>query len=251
MTSVTDEFVIKTLGLTKEFQGFKAVSGVDLQVRRGSIHAMIGPNGAGKSTVFNLLTRFLTVTSGKIFFNGKDITRDDPADIATRGLVRSFQISSTFGHLSVRENVRIALQRPLNLHYDFWRSDRCLEGLSDKVDELITAVGLQDFRTHTASDLSYGRKRALEFATTLALNPQVMLLDEPMAGLGREDIERIMTLIREAAVGRTVLMVEHNLKVVEDLSDWITVLARGQILAEGSYIEVSANPQVRTAYIGA
>jgi branched-chain amino acid transport system ATP-binding protein len=237
--------------LTKEFQGFKAVSGVDLQVRRGSIHAMIGPNGAGKSTVFNLLTRFLTVTSGKIFFNGKDITRDDPADIATRGLVRSFQISSTFGHLSVRENVRIALQRPLNLHYDFWRSDRCLEGLSDKVDELITAVGLQDFRTHTASDLSYGRKRALEFATTLALNPQVMLLDEPMAGLGREDIERIMTLIREAAVGRTVLMVEHNLKVVEDLSDWITVLARGQILAEGSYIEVSANPQVRTAYIGA
>jgi len=251
MTSVTDEFVIKTLGLTKEFQGFKAVSGVDLQVRRGSIHAMIGPNGAGKSTVFNLLTRFLTVTSGKIFFNGKDITRDDPADIATRGLVRSFQISSTFGHLSVHENVRIALQRPLNLHYDFWRSDRCLEGLSDKVDELITAVGLQDFRTHTASDLSYGRKRALEFATTLALNPQVMLLDEPMAGLGREDIERIMTLIREAAVGRTVLMVEHNLKVVEDLSDWITVLARGQILAEGSYIEVSANPQVRTAYIGA
>jgi len=251
MTSVTDEFVIKTLGLTKEFQGFKAVSGVDLQVRRGSIHAMIGPNGAGKSTVFNLLTRFLTVTSGKIFFNGKDITRDDPADIATRGLVRSFQISSTFGHLSVRENVRIALQRPLNLHYDFWRSDRCLEGLSDKVDELITAVGLQDFRTHTAYDLSYGRKRALEFATTLALNPQVMLLDEPMAGLGREDIERIMTLIREAAVGRTVLMVEHNLKVVEDLSDWITVLARGQILAEGSYIEVSANPQVRTAYIGA
>lgn len=251
MTSFTDEFVIKTLGLTKEFQGFKAVSGVDLQVRRGSIHAMIGPNGAGKSTVFNLLTRFLTVTSGKIFFNGKDITRDDPADIATRGLVRSFQISSTFGHLSVRENVRIALQRPLNLHYDFWRSDRCLEGLSDKVDELITAVGLQDFRTHTASDLSYGRKRALEFATTLALNPQVMLLDEPMAGLGREDIERIMTLIREAAVGRTVLMVEHNLKVVEDLSDWITVLARGQILAEGSYIEVSANPQVRSAYIGA
>ena len=251
MTSVTDEFVIKTLGLTKEFQGFKAVSGVDLQVRRGSIHAMIGPNGAGKSTVFNLLTRFLTVTSGKIFFNGKDITRDDPADIATRGLVRSFQISSTFGHLSVRENVRIALQRPLNLHYDFWRSDRCLEGLSDKVDELITAVGLQDFRTHTASDLSYGRKRALEFATTLALNPQVMLLDEPMAGLGREDIERIMTLIREAAVGRTVLMVEHNLKVVEDLSDWITVLARGQILAEGPYSEVSENPQVRTAYIGA
>lgn len=251
MTSFTDEFVIKTLGLTKEFQGFKAVSGVDLQVRRGSIHAMIGPNGAGKSTVFNLLTRFLTVTSGKIFFNGKDITRDDPADIAKRGLVRSFQISSTFGHLTVRENVRIALQRPLNLHYDFWRSDRCLEGLSDKVDELITAVGLQDFRTHTASDLSYGRKRALEFATTLALNPQVMLLDEPMAGLGREDIERIMTLIREAAVGRTVLMVEHNLKVVEDLSDWITVLARGQILAEGSYIEVSANPQVRSAYIGA
>ena len=242
--------IIETRGLTKDFRGFTAVSGVDLQVREGSIHALIGPNGAGKSTVFNLLTRFLPVTSGTIHFDGHDISRADPADIAQRGMVRSFQISSTFPHLSVQENVRIALQRPLGLAYCFWRSEHCLAPLDQSADELIDAVGLSAWRRSLASELSYGRKRALEFATTLALEPKLLLLDEPMAGLGLEDIERIKRLIRKAAAGRTVLMVEHNLKVVAELSDTITVLARGRVLAEGSYAVVAANPEVRAAYMG-
>lgn len=242
--------IIETCGLTKEFRGFTAVSGVDLNVRKGSIHALIGPNGAGKSTVFNLLTRFLPATSGSIRFDGHDITHDDPADIAQRGMVRSFQISSTFPHLSVRDNVRIALQRPLGLAYQFWRSEQCLTSLHARADELIDSVALSPWRQARASDLSYGRKRALEFATTLALEPKVLLLDEPMAGLGHEDIDRIARLIRQAAAGRTVLMVEHNLKVVADLSDTITVLARGKVLAEGSYDVVAANPEVRSAYMG-
>jgi branched-chain amino acid transport system ATP-binding protein len=242
--------IIETRGLTKEFRGFTAVSNVDLNVRKGSVHALIGPNGAGKSTVFNLLTRFLPSTSGTIRFNGQDITHDDPAAVAQRGMVRSFQISSTFPHLSVRENVRIALQSPLGVFYRFWQSERWLHSLDKRADQLIDAVALSAYRDTHACDLSYGRKRALEFATTLALEPQVLLLDEPMAGLGHEDIDRIARLIRQASVGRTVLMVEHNLKVVADLSDTITVLARGRILAEGTYAVVAANPEVRSAYMG-
>lgn len=242
--------VLETRGLTKNFRGFTAVCGVDLRVRRGSIHALIGPNGAGKSTVFNLLTRFLPATSGTIHFEGREITRADPAEVAQRGMVRSFQISSIFPHLSVHENVRLALQRPLGMTYRFWQSARCLNSLNGRVDELIQAVGLEAFRQVRASDLSYGRKRALEFATTMALEPTVMLLDEPMAGLGVEDIARITRLIRSAAAGRTVLMVEHNLKVVADLSDTVTVLARGVVLAEGTYETVAANAEVRSAYMG-
>lgn len=247
--TVTDT-IIETRGLTKDFRGFVAVGGIDLRVRKGSIHALIGPNGAGKSTVFNLLTRFLPASAGQIFFKGEDITRRDPALVAQGGMVRSFQISSTFPALSVRDNVRIALQRPLQLSYHFWRSDNTLTTLYARADELLEAVGLTRWRDWRAADLSYGRKRALELATTLALDPEVMLLDEPMAGLGHEDIARIASLIRKVAVGRTVLMVEHNLKVVADLSDTITVLARGKILAEGPYAVVAENPQVRSAYMG-
>ena len=246
----TADTIIEARGLTKEFRGFTAVSDFDLRVKRGSIHALIGPNGAGKSTVFNLLTRFLPATSGTIHFDGHDITHDDAADVAQRGMVRSFQISSIFPHLSVHENVRIALQRPLGLTYQFWRSERCLSRLDQRADELIDAVALEGYRGARACDLSYGRKRALELATTLALEPNLMLLDEPMAGLGLDDIERITRLIRAAAVGRTVLMVEHNLKVVGELSDTVTVLARGRVLAEGTYPVVAANPEVRAAYMG-
>ena len=242
--------IIETRGLSKDFRGFSAVSGVDLVVRKGTIHALIGPNGAGKSTMFNLLTRFLPASAGLIFFKGEDITRRDPALVAQSGMVRSFQISSTFPALTLRENVSIALQRPLKLAYHFWQSGQSLAGLNERADALLDAVGLTRWRDVRAADLSYGRKRALELATTLALDPEVMLLDEPMAGLGHEDIERISQLIRQVAVGRTVLMVEHNLKVVADLSDTITVLARGKILAEGDYATVAANPQVRSAYMG-
>jgi branched-chain amino acid transport system ATP-binding protein len=244
------EVVLEARGLSKSFRGFTAVAGVDLRVRRGTIHSLIGPNGAGKSTLFNLLTRFLDASAGQVLYRGQDIARWSPARVARSGLVRSFQISAVFPQLSVRENVRIALQKRRGLVNQFWRSDRCLQTLDAEADALLERVGLQAQRHQRCGTLSYGRKRALELATTLALEPEVILLDEPMAGVGHEDIARIAALVQEAARGRTVVMVEHNLKVVAQLSDTITVLARGQVLAEGSYAEVSANPEVRAAYMG-
>ena len=247
---MASEYVLETEGLTKEFAGFVAVKDVALRVREGTIHAMIGPNGAGKTTVFNLLTKFLTPSSGRIHYRGREITATPPAEIARLGLVRSFQISAVFPHLTLIENVRIALQRKLGVSFRFWSPERSLEKLNDRALELLAAVGLTDYARLPAVELPYGRKRALELATTLALEPDVMLLDEPMAGLGHEDIGRITDLIRQAARNRTVLMVEHNMSVVADLSDTITVLQRGEILAEGPYDQVSKNPQVVEAYVG-
>jgi branched-chain amino acid transport system ATP-binding protein len=244
------EIILEARGLTKEFKGFVAVKNVDLRVRRHTIHALIGPNGAGKTTCFNLLTHFLTPTAGHIHFNGRDITGSSPAAIARMGLARSFQISAVFPHLSVRENVRVALQRKLGNSFHFWRSERVLNRLDGRAMELVTAVGLEAFAGLPAVELPYGRKRALEIATTLALEPEMMLLDEPMAGLGQEDIKRIAALIRTVARDRTVLMVEHNMSVVANLSDTITVLARGEVLAEGPYETVSRDPAVVEAYVG-
>ena len=245
------DYLLETRDLSKDFHGFTAVNKVNLRVRKGSIHALIGPNGAGKSTVFNLVTKFLQPTAGTILFKGEDITRARPEDIALRGLVRSFQISAVFPHLSVLENVRVALQRPMNNWFSFWQSEKVLDRLNERALELVEAVGLGDHANQNAVALSYGRKRALEIATTLALEPEMLLLDEPMAGMGHEDIDRIAALIRRVALNRTVLMVEHNLSVVASLCDRITVLTRGAVLAEGSYREVSANEQVRSAYMGA
>ncbi|NYZ12004.1 ABC transporter ATP-binding protein [Azospirillum sp. RWY-5-1] len=242
--------ILETNGLTKEFRGFVAVRNVDLRVERGTIHALIGPNGAGKTTVFNLLTKFLQPTSGRILYNGQDITRIKPADVARLGIVRSFQISAVFPHLTVLENVRVALQRPLGNSFHFWESESRLNRLNGRAEELLEDVGLSGYAGHLAVELPYGRKRALEIATTLALDPDMMLLDEPMAGMGHEDIGRIAELIRRVAAKRTILMVEHNLSVVADLSDRITVLARGEILAEGSYAEVSRDARVMEAYMG-
>jgi branched-chain amino acid transport system ATP-binding protein len=244
------DLILETRGLSKEFRGFTAVQGIDLKIRRGTIHALIGPNGAGKTTVFNLLTKFLEPSAGQIVYNGIDITADKPAAVARRGLVRSFQISAVFPHLSVRDNVRVALQRPLGNSFHFWRSERVLGRLDGRALELLDAVGLTGFAASPAATLPYGRKRALEIATTLALEPEMLLLDEPTSGLGQEDIARISALIRSAARDRTVLMVEHNLSVVADLSDVITVLTRGRVLAEGDYAAVSANPEVIEAYMG-
>ncbi|MFZ5784124.1 MAG: ABC transporter ATP-binding protein [Pseudomonadota bacterium] len=245
-----EDVILEARGLTKEFKGFVAVKNVDLRIRRHSIHALIGPNGAGKTTCFNLLTHFLTPTAGRIAFNGRDITGSSPAAIARMGLVRSFQISAVFPHLSVRENVRVALQRRLRNSFHFWRSEQVLQRLDGRAMELVEAVGLTPFAEVPAVELPYGRKRALEIATTLALEPEMMLLDEPMAGLAHEDIKRIADLIRTVARDRTVLMVEHNMSVVADLSDCITVLARGEVLAEGPYATVSQNPAVVEAYVG-
>jgi branched-chain amino acid transport system ATP-binding protein len=242
--------ILETRGLTKEFKGFVAVSKVDLQVRRGTIHALIGPNGAGKTTTFNLLTHFHEPTAGTIHFNGADITGFKPAEIARRGIVRSFQISATFPHLTVLENVRIGLQRKLGTSFHFWKSEKSLEKLNGRAMELLESVDLAPFAKTVTVELPYGRKRALEIATTLALDPELMLLDEPTQGMGHEDVGRVVDLIRKVSANRTILMVEHNLNVVADLSDTITVLARGAVLAEGPYAEVSKNPLVLEAYVG-
>jgi branched-chain amino acid transport system ATP-binding protein len=244
------EFILETNGLTKEFKGFAAVSDVDLKVKRGHIHALIGPNGAGKTTVFNLLTKFLPPTSGKIRFDGKDITHEAPAVTARRGMVRSFQISATFPHLTVMENVRIGLQRKLGTEFHFWRSEKSLDVLNDQAMALLESVDLTQFADTVTAEMPYGRKRALEIATTLALDPKMMLLDEPTQGMGNEDISRVVELIRKVSANRSILMVEHNLSVVANLCDRITVLTRGSVLAEGTYDEVSKNPSVLEAYVG-
>lgn len=243
-------YILETRNLVKEFKGFVAVSDVNLRVRAGSIHGLIGPNGAGKTTVFNLLTKFVSPTRGSIWFRGEEITRRKPAEIARRGVVRSFQISAVFPHLTVLENVRIALQRRLNTSFRFWKSDASLRVLDGRARELLAEVGLESSAHVVAVELPYGRKRALEIATTLALEPEVLLLDEPTQGLGHEDVDRVKDLIRKLAAQRTVLMVEHNMSVVSDLCSVITVLQHGAVLAEGSYAEVSGNPQVREAYMG-
>jgi len=244
------ELILETRDLVKEFKGFLAVNGVSLRVARGTIHALIGPNGAGKTTFFNLLTRFLPATRGAILYKGDDITGARPADVARRGMVRSFQVSAVFPDLSARENVRVALQRKLGTSFHFWRPERSLEVLDARAEELLDAVGLLDQRDVLTVELPYGRKRALELATTLALDPELMLLDEPTQGMGHEDVGRVVSLIRRVSEGRTVLMVEHNLSVVHDLAHRVTVLARGSVLAEGSYDEVSRSPAVLEAYIG-
>jgi branched-chain amino acid transport system ATP-binding protein len=248
---MAEDFIIETRDLSKDFKGFSAVVKVNLRLRPGTIHALIGPNGAGKTTCFNLITKFLTPTQGHIFFKGREITRLKPAEIARLGVIRSFQISAVFLHMTVLENVRVALQRKLGNAYHFWLPEKALHGLHDRAMELLAAVGLAQYAQVPAVELPYGRKRALELATTLALEPEVLLLDEPMSGMAREDIGRIAALIKTVAANRTVLMVEHNLSVVADLSDRITVLHNGMILAEGTYGEVSDNPEVIQAYMGA
>jgi branched-chain amino acid transport system ATP-binding protein len=246
----TPRVVLTARGLGKDFSGFTAVNDVDLDVEHARIHALIGPNGAGKTTVFNLLTKFLQPTRGRIVLKGQDITRARPDRIARMGMVRSFQISAVFPHLTVLENVRVALQRPAGLARQFWLPLSALDRLNGRADELLVDLGLAEYRDARAADLSYGRKRVLEIATTLALDPDVLLLDEPMAGMGQEDVGMVAGIIREVARTRAVLMVEHNLSVVADLCHRVTVLARGEILASGDYDTVSRDPAVRTAYMG-
>ena len=244
------DIILETRGLTKDFKGFVAVDDVNLKIRRGSIHALIGPNGAGKTTCFNLLTKFLEPSRGTILFEGADITRERPAQIARRGVVRSFQISSTFPHMTVIENVRVALQQTLGNAFAFWKSDRSLDVLNPRCMELLETVGLAKWANLPAVELPYGRKRALEIATTLAMNPRLMLLDEPTQGMGHEDVDLVTRLIRKVAADRTVLMVEHNMGVVGDLADTITVLQFGSVIAEGGYEKVSRDPKVLEAYMG-
>ena len=247
---MAQDHILETKNLTKEFRGFVAVSDFNLKVRRGEIHAMIGPNGAGKTTVFNLLTKFLIPTAGQIFYNGKDITFEKPAEIARRGIIRSFQISAVFPHLTVIENVRIGLQRKLGVSFHFWKSENTLGQLNPRAMELLESVDLAAYASTVTVELPYGRKRALEIATTLAMEPDLMLLDEPTQGMGHEDVDRVTSLIKKVSANRTILMVEHNMNVVAGISDTITVLARGAVIAEGPYAQVSKNAQVMEAYMG-
>ena len=249
-TNVTSDCILETRGLAKEFKGFVAVSDVDLRVQRGQIHALIGPNGAGKTTVFNLLTKFLIPTRGSILFNGHDITLEKPAQIARRGVIRSFQISATFPHLTVLENVRIGLQRKLGTSFHFWKTESSLEQLTPRAMQLLETVGLTEFAEFVTVELPYGRKRALEIATTLAMEPELMLLDEPTSGMSHEDVDRVTALIKKVSADRTILIVEHNMNVVAKIADTITVLQRGQVIAEGPYDVVSKNAQVLEAYMG-
>ena len=244
------DIILETKGLTKEFKGFVAVNQVDLKVQRGHIHALIGPNGAGKTTFFNLLTKFLQPSRGSITFNGVDITHEKPAQTARRGIVRSFQISAVFPHMSVLENVRAALQRNMGNSFHFWKPEASLFHLHERAHQLLAEVDLQDFADELTVNLPYGRKRALELATTMALEPELMLLDEPTQGMGHEDVHRVTELIKKVSAGRTILMVEHNMNVVSSIADRITVLQRGAIIADGPYAEVSANPLVIEAYMG-
>jgi len=250
IASAAADAILETRGLVKEFNGFVAVNGVSLRVRRGEIHALIGPNGAGKTTLFNLLTKFQQPTSGNIIFRGEDITRQAPAEIARRGIVRSFQISAVFPNLTVLENVRVALQLALGTSFHFWRSGRSLSRLDERAMQLLTEVGLGGRALTPAADLAYGSKRALELATTLALEPQLLLLDEPTQGMAHEDVARVTHLLRKVSAGRTVLMVEHNMRVVATIADTISVLQRGRVIAAGGYAEVARDPQVIEAYMG-
>jgi branched-chain amino acid transport system ATP-binding protein len=244
------DIILETRHLSKEFKGFTAVNDVNLQVKRGHIHALIGPNGAGKTTCFNLLTKFLVPSSGQILFNNRDITAAAPSQIARQGIIRSFQISAVFPHLTVLQNVRIGLQRELGTSFHFWKSEQSLSHLNNRAMELLSEVGLEDFADTVTVDLPYGRKRALEIATTLAMEPELMLLDEPTQGMGHEDVHRVTELIKHVSTGRTILMVEHNMNVVSGICDKISVLQRGSVLAEGTYAEVSSNAQVMEAYMG-
>ncbi|HET9390665.1 MAG TPA: ABC transporter ATP-binding protein [Steroidobacteraceae bacterium] len=244
------QHILETRGLTKEFSGFVAVNGVDLRVRTGQIHALIGPNGAGKTTFFNLLTKFLVPTCGEILYKGHDITPQRASEVARRGIVRSFQMSAVFPHLTVLENVRVALQRTLRTGFHFWKRESTLSVLDRRATELLEAVDLAAFARRRAVELPYGRKRALEIATTLAMEPELMLLDEPTQGMGHEDVDKVTRLIRKAAANRTVLLVEHNMRVIATIADQITVLQHGRVIAEGTYAEVSRNPQVIEAYMG-
>lgn len=248
---MSDDIILQTQGLTKEFLGFKAVSDVSLRIKRGSVHALIGPNGAGKTTVFNLLTKVHTPTSGQIWFKGQEITQENQVQVARRGMIRSFQISATFSHLTALENVRVGLQRKRNDSFNFWSSQKRLDELNGRAMELLESVDLANFADTVTVEMPYGRKRALEIATTLALEPELMLLDEPTQGMGHEDVGRVVELIQKISANRTILMVEHNLSVVETLCDRLTVLQRGAVLAEGDYATVSSDPRVLEAYVGA
>lgn len=255
LACVSSQFsdAITTKGLAKQFRGFRAVGGshgVDLSVATGSLHALVGPNGAGKTTLFHMLSGFTRPSTGTIHINGTDVTGWAPEDIARSGVARSFQITSLFLDLTLLDHLELALQGRDGGGNRFWQSDRRLAAYADEAESLLSQVGLAGLGGQLAATLSYGQKRALELALALALSPRVLLLDEPTAGMGVEDVARTIDLIARIKEDRTVVLVEHNMRVVRTLADRVSVLQFGEVLTEGPYDEVRADPSVISAYLG-
>lgn len=243
--------ILEVQDVSKRFGNFFAVRHANLSLLESSVHGLIGPNGAGKSTLFNICTGFLKPTEGSVRLRGQTVADKGPAWIARNGVGRSFQISAVFDGLSVIDNILVALQRRARLSFAFWKGEKSVSALRERACNLLEQVHLSDtwWDKHTAS-LPYGRRRMLELATTIATDPSILLLDEPLAGLGQEDVPVIIDLVRELAVGRSVLIVEHNLSAVSQLCDTVSVLDRGMIIANGTYTFVAADPKVRQAYLG-
>ncbi len=246
----TSDIALQASDIVKSFAGFTALGGLSLQIRTGSIHAVIGPNGAGKTTLLGVFSGFIRPTSGSVHFDGRDITNADAADVARMGIVRSFQINSIFPHMTALDNVKVALQARTALSGRMLASRRATAVLDDPARDALQTAGLDDERDRVAANLAYGKKRALELAIAISQDPSVLLLDEPTAGMGVEDVEPTIELIRRVSTGRTIVLVEHNLRVVEHLCDRVSVLERGKLLTEGTYGEVRADRRVIDAYLG-
>lgn len=236
--------------VSKRFGRTEIIRGVSLQIPRGERHAIIGPNGAGKSTLFNLISGRFEVTSGRLSLNGRDITDRKPHEINRLGLSRSFQITNLFHRLSVFENLRCSVLWSLGHRYSFWKNLNKLIDAEERAESILERVGLKRRRDIAAGLLTYAEQRALEIGITIAGGADVILLDEPTAGMSRAESKHAVELIRDVTQGKTLVMVEHDMSVVFDLADRISVLVYGQVIASGPPAEIRANDAVREAYLG-
>ena len=242
--------ILEARNISKNFGSLQVIDGVALKIAAGSIHSIIGPNGAGKTTLFNLMTGFIPVSSGTVFFKGEEITNLPPYKISKKGIARSFQITSIFPELSVHENLRVAAQARERMSINFLRHFTRLKNAAKKADEVLEAIGLADKGKVISKNLSYGEKRILDIGISLATDPELILLDEPMAGLQASDVEWMMKLVRDISNQLTVVLIDHNIDLVIALSHVITVLNQGQVIAEGSPAQIQGNEKVQTAYLG-
>jgi branched-chain amino acid transport system ATP-binding protein len=241
---------LETRDLSKDFAGFRAVDRVTIALDDGKIHALVGPNGAGKTTLFHMLTGFVRPSAGAIHAFGVDVTGLPPDRISRMGVARSFQITSLFDRRTALQHVVLALHVADPVSLRFWTSERALLRYRDRAMAILDEVGLTGVASRTAASLPYGQKRALELALALALEPKLLLLDEPTSGMGLEDLRRTIALIRHVHAGRTVLIVEHNMGVVAELADRVIVMQQGRVIADGTYEDVRHDPAVVTAYLG-
>ncbi len=246
---MNDGVLLRTDKLTRAFGSLIAVDRVDVTVHAGELRSIIGSNGAGKTTLFRMISGETAPTSGRIWFGGKEITGLPQHLVARLGIAKSYQITNVFPHLTVLENVRVAVQGYAHA-FDFWSRANRLTTIRERAEALLETIGLARKARSLAAHLSHGEKRHLELAIALASDPALLLLDEPTAGMSPEETEETMVLIRDLAVGRTVVLVEHKMKVVMRISDRITVMHQGQVLAEGTPDEIRSNERVQQTYLG-